>query len=125
MSGVSEIIIWLSPLLGGLTLYLLHDAFSTLKDDIKDLRDRQVRTREDISTLSADTRVVGDKVGSVEKSVDNVVIAIRDIDSRSGNTKEMGVFLKGMEARLSTHEANYGKVILILQKLAGRNPPQK
>lgn len=114
---ISEVIIWFSPLVGALALYLAHEAFSSIKEDIKDLRERQVRTREDIAEVKATVSSVGDAVRSVSQTVDASSESVRRLDDRSGNTKEMTIFVREIKNKLKEHDENYGKVLLVLKKV--------
>lgn len=116
-TSVSEIIIWLSPLVGGLALYLAHDAYSEIKSELKDLRERQTRTREDLSDIRADVKTVNDSVNVISRNVDAAVVTVKEIDQRAGDTREVQMFMRTIENKMSTHDANYGKVILILKKV--------
>lgn len=126
--AVSDIIIWGSPIVGAFALYLAHDAYSEIKDQLKDLRERQVRTREDIAEVKASVNSVGDAVNAVSKVATATAETMQKLDTRSGNTREMEIFVKQMERKLSEHEANYGKVILILKKVVAilrpKNPQE-
>lgn len=114
---IADIIVWFSPLVGGLALYLAHDAFSSIKEELKDLRERQVKTREDLSDLKVETRSVGDAVIAVKKELEANTETTKRLDARSGDTREMTLFMRTIEGKLSQHEANYGKVILILKRV--------
>lgn len=116
-ASFSDFIVWASPAAFGLALYLAHEAFSTVKAELKDLRERQSKTREDLSEIRADVRSVADSVNSVKSISDASATTISRLDIRSGDTREMTMFMRTIENKLSIHEANYGKVILILKKV--------
>jgi hypothetical protein len=65
------------------------------------------------------------KIGDVDKSVEIVTNSIRNLDNKSGDTKELSLYFRTMENKLSEYNANYGKVILILQKMLAKSPPPK
>lgn len=125
MSVISEVIIWVAPLVGGLVIWLLHEAYGSFKEDIKDLKDRQLKTREEIAELKSDVRMTSNKVSDVDKSVDIVTASIKHLDGKSGDTRELSLYFRTMENKLNEYNANYGKVILILQKLVAKNLPPK
>lgn len=124
MSSVTEIIIWASPCIAGLCIWLIHEAYQSIQSDIKELKDRQIKTREDMADIKADIKMTSNKITDVNKSVDIAINSVKNLDSKTGDTKELSLFLRTMENRLTSHEANYGKVILILQKLAGQKKHQ-
>ena len=129
--SISDIIIWASPLVGALALYLAHDAFTSVKEDLKELRERQIKTREDISDIRADVKVANDSVNVISRNVDAAVSTVKEIDRRSGDTKEVQMFMRTIDNKMSLHDANYGKVILILKKVVtilrpkGQGSPQE
>jgi len=95
------------------------------------LRDRQVRTREDMAEIKSSVSSVGDHVRSVSQTLDATADSVRRIDDRSGNTKEMQIFVREIKNKLKEHEDNYGKVILVLKKVVAilhsknQPPPQQ
>lgn len=121
MSVISEVIIWVAPIIGGFTLWLMHEAYGSIKDDIKDLKDRQMKTREELADVKSDVRMTSNKVMDVDKSVEVVTNSIKNIDGKTGDTKELSLYFRTMENKLNEYNANYGKVILILQKMLGKN----
>ena len=116
-TSISDVIIWASPLVGGLALYLAHDAFTSVKDDLKELRERQVKTREDLADLRADVKVANDSINAISRNVDAAVSSVKAVDQRSGDTREVQMFMRTLENKMSVSETNYGKVILILKKV--------
>ena len=125
-TSVSEIIIWSSPLVGALALYLAHDAYTTLKEEIKEVKSRQYHTREEQAEHRAETRALADNVNRMMSTLEATGQTVQALDRRSGDTNEMSIYMKGLEKKLSEHDANYGKVILILKKVISiLRPPQK
>jgi hypothetical protein len=116
-TSITDLIVWASPLVGALALYLAHDAFTSVKEDLKDLRERQVKTREDMAELRSETRAVGDAVRLVNQTIDATSESVRRLDDRSGNTKEMAIFIREMKNKLKEHDENYGKVLMVLKKV--------
>ena len=124
-TSVSEVIIWLSPLVGGLAIYLLHDAYSAIKDELKELKTKQYLTREEQAEHRAETRALLDNVNRLANSLDATSQVVSSLDKRSGDTREMSIYMKTLENKLNTHDANYGKVILILEKVISILKPKK
>jgi len=116
-TSISDVIIWASPLVGGLALYLAHDAFTSVKEDLKELRERQSKTREDLSDLRADVKVANDSINAISRNVDAAVSSVKAVDQRSGDTREVQMFMRTLENKMAVSETNYGKVILILKKV--------
>jgi hypothetical protein len=125
MSVISEVIIWVAPIIGGLAIWLMHEAYVSIKEDIKDIKDRQIKTRDELADVKSDVRMASSRIGDVDKSVEIVTNSIRNLDNKSGDTKELSLYFRTMENKLNEYNANYGKVILILQKMLAKNLPPK
>ncbi len=125
MSVISEVIIWVAPLVGGLAIWLLHEAYVSIKDDIKDVKDRLLKARDELADVKSDVRMASSKIGDVDKSVEIVTNSLKNLDGKTGDTRELSLYLRTMENKLNEYNANYGKVIIILQKMLAKNLPPK
>jgi len=111
---VADLIVWSSPAAFGLALYLAHDAFSSIKSDIKELKERQVKTRDETFRITTTSKAISDSVALVQRGVDASLETTRRL---SVETQELKGFIQSVERRMVTHDENYGKVILILRKV--------
>lgn len=122
---VSKIIIWASPFALTGILYLAHDAYQTVKAELKKLDSRTYNMREQQIKDGAKLGVLDDGLKALSENLADVSQVAKGIDRRSGDTKEMALYMKTVETKLNEHDANYGKVILILKKLISILVPQK
>lgn len=121
----ADFIIWTSPAAFALALYLAHDAFTSVKEEIKSLRDRQNNLRDEIVEMKSQLGNVGEIARSTKIVVDSNSSAIQKIESRS---ESLDGFIKNIDRKIIEHDENYGKVILILKKVIERlqnKNPQK
>jgi len=125
MSTISEVIIWISPLIAAVALWLFHELYNALKVDINDIKSKQNKTRDDVADLKSDIRLAYSKIENVDKSVNMLITITKVIDEKTGNTKEMTESFRDVQSKISAYNSNYGKVILILQRLVDqkKNPP--
>lgn len=105
--SAQELIVWTSPAAFALALYLAHEAYSSIKDDIKDLQDKQESFIEKLSESKSEIKIVGQWTKDQCKKIDAVL----------SGTKETKDFIGKIEARVALGETNYGRVILILKRI--------
>lgn len=123
----SELIVWASPAAFGLAVYLAHDAYTSIKDDIKELKDSQRKTRDEVSEVKRITDTQSLYLKDVGDSVKAQNPVIRGIDARLIDTRELRGKISEVENKLTVQEENHGKIILVLKKvieILRPKPPQ-
>ena len=117
----SDFIIWTSPAAFALAIYLAHDAFSSVKDEIKTMREKQNSMREELVEIKSTARSAADgahlginAMNVQQDAIKRVEIKLESIES----------FTKTIEKKISDHDENYGKVILILKKVVATLKPK-
>jgi len=113
-TSVADVIIWSSPAVFGFALYLAHDAYKSIKEDVKELKDRQVQTRNEAYKIGIDVKALGDSVAKAQRGIDANSETTKKLVFE---TQELTHFMSAVEKRLEVSEENYGKVIMVLKKV--------
>jgi hypothetical protein len=114
---VSDIIIWSSPAVFGLALYLAHDAFAGIKEDLKDLKDRQLKTRDDLADLKIQTMGLAGSIMSSHENLKSLTDSVKSVDHKMGKVESFESHLGLVNDRLAKTEENNGRIIMVMNKI--------
>lgn len=117
MSVITELIIWSSPIVLGLCIWLFKELYDSFKGDLGDLKKSNAAIRTEQATFKVTLTNIDAKVEKLDKKVDTLSGITNALDKRSGDTVTLTTSIKTLERKLDEHESNYGKVIILLKKV--------
>lgn len=88
-----------------------------MKGDLTDLKKSSYVTNSRLEKHETKIDNIDHKVTGLCKTITDVQKTTHEIDKRTGNTVEMTHAMQDLQNKLSEHEANYGKIMIILKKV--------
>lgn len=115
---IAEVIIYCSPFLAAFSFWVLHELYSGIKGDLKEVKNSNSNIRTDVAKLSVQQKATDDKVTTVCKSMEGVQKMVHEIDKRTANVTELNGAVKSLSERIDRSDKKYGDVLMILDGIA-------
>jgi len=125
MDVITQIIIWTSPVMFGVTVWLVKDYLDDLKSELK-------TTGSKVSNVHA--KQIEDRVilRNVEKKVDeqgvvinSILITGNKIDQKTLDYSSLEKTVNNIDQRLKDQELSHGRILVVLKKVIEVISPNK
>lgn len=120
---MTDLIVWASPFAFGFIVWLTHELYKGLKEDVAQVKTSNSNIRTDIAKHSVKIDTLDQKVTTICQSVETLKKMTHEIDKQQFGKDELQMTtqaVKQIESRMNEADKKYGTILMILNGMAKR-----
>jgi hypothetical protein len=120
---MTDVIVWASPIAFGFIVWLTHELYKGLKEDVSDVKKSNSNIRTDIAKQGVKIESLDQKITTVCASVETLKHMTHKLDKEQVGKPELELTMqavKQIESRMNDSDKKYGTILMILNGMAKR-----